>query len=180
MSAVASSQNILCVFCYLLKTPAPPANWPLLRVFWRSQLLFINDEPWCWHTVGRAGGFLFLSAALSILQHSGRCSTGETEETGTRRQDPSCSLCWWEPLAGCLHWSVLFLQGLERTSGIKMPFQNRRQQTGWATLLIAQGVIGVLGFYIPPWALFYLHTSHSLWLLLPLLTISSNNFPVFF
>lgn len=94
MSAFASSQNFLSVFCYFFRTPAPPANWPLLFVFWRSQLLFINDEPWCWHKVGRAGGFLFLSAALSIMQHSGRCSLGEAEEMGTHRQDPSCALCW--------------------------------------------------------------------------------------
>lgn len=93
MSAGASSHHILSVFCYLLKTPAPPANWLLLFVFWRCQLLFINDEPWCWHKVGGAGGFLFLSTTLSIMQHSGRCSLGEAEETRTHRQDPSCALC---------------------------------------------------------------------------------------
>lgn len=130
MSAVASSQNIFSVFCYLLKTPAPPANWPLLFVFWRSQLLFINDEPWCWHKVGRAGGFLFLSVALSIMQHSGRCSLGEAEEMGTHRQDPSCALCWQETLTGCLHWSVLFLQSLGRTSGIKTPAEKYLLKTG--------------------------------------------------
>lgn len=94
LSAVASNQNILSVFCCLLKTPAPPASWSLPCVFWRSQLLFINDEPWCWYKVGRAGRFLFLCATLCILQQSGRCSLGEAEERGTHKQDPSCALYW--------------------------------------------------------------------------------------
>lgn len=57
----------------------------------RSQRLFINDEPWCWYTVVRAAGFLFLSATLSIMQHSGKLSRSRT---GTHRQDPSCALSW--------------------------------------------------------------------------------------
>lgn len=183
ISAAASSHNILSVFCYLLKTPAPPANWLLLFVFWRSQLFFINDEPWCWYKPGGAGGFLFLSAALSVMQHAGRGSLGEAEETGAHRQDPSCALCCRS------HWLGAFTdqfcssrvwEGLQECKHQQKNTFSKQLMSGWTTLLIAQRVIGVLGSDISPWALFSLHTSHSLWLLLPLLTISPDNFPVFF
>lgn len=70
MSAVFKSKYSICIELPL-ENPAPPANWPLLFVFWRSQLLFINDEIWYWYKDGRAEGFLFLSAAFSNMQHSG-------------------------------------------------------------------------------------------------------------
>lgn len=52
------------------------------------------------YTVGRAAGFLFLSATLSIMQQSGKCSLAEVGERGARRQDPSCAQSWWEPRIG--------------------------------------------------------------------------------
>ena len=152
--------------CYSLEIPNSYSKLTFaVHVSVRSQLLFINDEPWCWYTVGKAAGFLFLSATLCVMQHSGKHSLAEVEETGTGRQDPSCTLSWWEPLVERLHWSVLFLQGFERTSEIKtlggkfLLFKSGDSQTGWATLLVARRVIRVLGFYMLPCALFYLHTS---------------------
>lgn len=88
MFTAASSQNILSIL--LLHSWNP--QLPLTFAMYVSQLLFINNEPWCWYTVGREAGLLFLNATLSIMQHSGKCSLPDREETGTCRQDPSIAL----------------------------------------------------------------------------------------
>lgn len=117
------------------------------------------------------------------MQHSGKRSLVQVGGRGAGSQDPPCTYSWWEPLTGCLHWSILFLQSFERTSGIK--------KSGGRCLLW-QRPVGLShpadcpksnagsGLLCVSCALFYLHTSSSLWLHLPLFTISPNNILVFF